>query len=292
MFDNDNNSKNKSFINQLHAKIYIYTNSGKNWLTFGSANATNRGFLKNDEVLIELKAPRNFYENIKKYIENNKFFVELLIEEDDDLDGSDEDNSQEVLEELDNFKREVLEGSIEVKHSNSILTLVSNIRTLNDNVSVEVTPSSKVNFKKIQSILTWEIKSTEITGWFRFKLTKDGQSREFLLNDELFSLNDNYLKKIDEEAINKSSDYLKANIFSLLHDGNITTLKMREILKQEIAEDIYNHCSKNHFTHEYIYDLMLEKYAINKNEYNTLLRLLEKVDEYKPLFEILSKAKL
>jgi len=292
MFDNDDNSKNKIFINQLHAKIYVYTYNRKNWLTFGSSNATNRGFFKNSEILVELKAPSKFYENTKKYIENNKFFVELLIEENDDLDRNDEDNSQEVLEELDNFKREILNGTIKVMYQNSILILKSNISNISNDISVEVTPSSKVIFKNFQSILKWKIKSTEITGWFRFKLTKDGQSREFLLNDELFSLNDNYLKKIDEEAINKSSDYLKANIFSLLHDGNITTLKMREILKQEIAEDIYNHCSKNHFTHEYIYDLMLEKYAMNKKEYNTLLGLLKKVDEYKPLLEILPKAKL
>jgi hypothetical protein len=289
MFENDNNSKNKTFINQLHAKIYVYTNSGKNWLTFGSANATNRGFFKNDEILIELKAPSKFYQDTKKYIEKNNFFIELMKEE-DNLEESNEENNQEILDELDDYKREVLEGSIEVKYSNSILTLVSNIRTLKDNVSVEVTPSSKVSFKNFQSILTWKIKSTEITGWFRFKLTKDGQSREFLLNDEHFSLNDNYLKEIDKEAINKSLDYLKANIFSLLNDGNITTSKMREILKQEITEDIHNHCSKNHFTHEYIYDLMLEKYAMNKNEYNTLLELFKKVDEYKPLLKILPKA--
>jgi len=112
-----------------------------------------------------------------------------------------------------------------------------------------------------------------------------------LVNDTLFKLDKNYLKAIDKEATDKSLDYLKANIMSLLTDGNITKSKMRENIKQEIEDDMHNHCSKNSYTQEYIYDLMLDKYAMNKNEYNTLLGLFKKVDEYKPLLDILPKAK-
>ncbi len=291
MFNEDKNSNDKIFINQLHAKIYVYTYNGRNWLTFGSSNATNRGFFKNSEILVELKAPSKFYEDTKEYIEKNKFFVELLINEEDDLDRSDEDNSQETLDELDDCKREILNATIKVKYQNSILILESKINEIDNDIKVVVTPSSKVSFKSFQSTLTWKVKSTEITGLFGFKLIKDGQSREFLINDEEFELKENYLESIDKEAMNKSLDYLKANIFSLLNDGNITTSKMRDTLRKEIEDGIHNHCSKGSLTHEYIYDLMLDKYAMNKNEYNTILKLFKKVDEYKPLLEILPKAK-
>ncbi|HIP26136.1 MAG TPA: hypothetical protein EYG80_00585 [Flavobacteriaceae bacterium] len=290
MFNEDKKFNDKVFINQLHAKIYVYTNNGKNWLTFGSSNATNRGFFKNSEILVELKAPSKFYEDTKKYIETNKFFVEFLINEEDDLEGS--DNSQEILDELDDYKREVLSGTIKVIYQNSILKLESNINNIANDITVEVTPSSKVSFKNFQSTLTWKIKNVEITAWFRFKLTKDGQSREFLLHDENFKLDKNYLKAIDKEAVDKSSAYLEANIFALLNDGNITKSKIRDIQKQEIEEGSHNHCSKMNYRNEYLYDLMLDKYAMNKSEYNTILGLFKKADKYKSLIDILPKAKV
>lgn len=289
MFDEDKNSNDKVFINQLHAKIYVYTNNGKNWLTFGSANATNRGFFHNSEILVELKAPSKFYENTKNYIENNKFFVKFLID-DEVLDEDIEDNSQEILAELDDYKWDVLNGTITVKYQESSLILESKMNEIDNDITVEVTPSSKVSFKNFQSTLTWKVKSAEITGLFRFKLIKDGQSREFLMNDKDFKLDSSYLKAIDKEARDKSLDYLEANIFSLLKDGNITKLKTRDTLRQEIEEGMHNHCSKGSLNDEYIYDLMLDKYAMNKNEYNTVLKLF-KVDEYKSLLEILPKAK-
>ena len=291
MFSKDESPNEKVFINQLHAKIYVYTYNGKNWLTFGSANATNRGLFKNNELLVELHAPSNFYRDTKKYIETNKFFTEYIVDNNEEFDDSGEENSQEILDELDTLKREILDIKIEVRYESQTLMLISQIEDVTDAITIEVTPSSKVSFKNFISELSWKVKNTEVTGWFRFKLKKDGQSREFLLNDENFKLDKNYLKSIDKEATDKSSEYLKANIFALLTDGNITKSKMRETIKQEMEDGMHNHCSKSSNTQEYIYDLMLDKYAMNKSEYNTLLRLFKKVDEYKPLLEILPKAR-
>jgi len=289
MFIRDDSSNETVFINQLHAKIYIYTKNGKNWLTFGSANATNRGLFQNDEVLVELHAPSNFYRKITQYIEENKFFTKYIIDSNEDF--GDKDNNQKILDELDTLKREILDIKIEVRYESQTLMLISHIENVTDDIKIEVTPSSKVSFKNFTSELSWKVKNTEVTGWFRFKLIKDGQSREFLLNDENFKLDKSYLKSIDKEATDKSLDYLKANILALLTDGNITKSKIRETIKQEMEDGMHNHCSKNSNTQEYIYDLMLDKYAMNKSEYNILLELFKKVDEYKPLLEILPKVK-
>jgi len=291
MFYNDKDSNDKEFINQLHAKIYVYTNNGKNWLTFGSANATNRGLFKNNEVLVELHAPSNFYRDTKTYIEENKFFSEYIIDNNKELDYIEKDNNKEILDELDTLKRKILDIKIEVKYERQTLKLLSHIEDITDDIKIEVTPSSKVSFKKFKAELSWKIENSEVTGWFRFKLIKDGQSREFLVNDGEFKLDKKYLKAIDEEAMKKSLKYLEVNILALLTDGNITKSKMRETIKQEMEDDMHNHCSKGSNTQEYIYDLMLDKYAMNKSEYNTLLGLFKKVDEYKPLLEILPKAK-
>jgi hypothetical protein len=289
LFLKDENVNDKIFINQLHAKIYVYTKNHRNWLTFGSSNATNRGLFKNDEILVELKAPLNFYKDTKNYIETNKFFTEHIVDEHEEID-EDEDNIQEILDELDDQKRKILDIKIKVKYEKKNLILKSKIEDTND-IKIEVTPSSKVSFQNFKSQLSWKVKTAEVTGWFRFRLEKNGQSREFLVNDASFKLDKNYLKAIDKEATDKSLDYLKANIMSLLTDGNITKSKMRESIQQEIGDDMYNHCSKNSYTQEYIYDLMLDKYVMNKSEYNTLLGLFKKVDEYKSLLDILPKAK-
>jgi hypothetical protein len=292
MFMKDDSSNEKIFINQLHVKIYVYTMNGRNWLTFGSANATNRGLFKNNEILIELHAPSNFYRNTKKYIQTNKFFTECIIDNNEKLHDNEEEKSQEILDELDTLKREILDIKIEVRYESQTLILISNIEDPIDDINIEVTPISKVSFKNFTSKLAWKVKNTEVTGWFRIKLTKDGQSREFLLSDEKFELNRNYVEAINKEAIDKSTDYLKANILALLTDGNITKSKIRETLKQEMEDGMHNYCSGGNITQEYIYDLMLDKYAMNKSEYNILLGLFKKVDEYKPLLEILPKVTL
>jgi len=103
LFLEDKGSPSKIFINQLHAKIYIYKKNYNNWLTFGSANATNQGLsIKeklNNEILVELKAPKDFYGDTKNYIEKNKFFIEYIASKNEEVE-TDEDNSQEILKEL------------------------------------------------------------------------------------------------------------------------------------------------------------------------------------------------
>jgi len=289
MFEKEKNVSNKVFIHQLHAKIYVYKKNHKNWLTFGSANATHRGLSKNDEILVELKAPRGFYENTKNYIETNKFFVELEVQ--DKVDDS-QDNSQKILDELDDIKRKILNLKIKLEYKDEKLVLKSTMEELEEGIKIEVTPSSRISFQHFKEKLFWKVEESEITGWFRFRLSKEGESREFLFNDEDFEIQEDYVKNVEKEASEKSLDYLKANIFALLNDGNITKSKMRESIKEDISDGMHNYCSKRVDTHEYIYDLMLDKYAMNVSEYNTLLGLFEKVDEYKSLLDVLQKAEV
>ena len=289
LFDNDKKFNNRISINQLHAKIYI---SEPETLIFGSANATNRGFRANNEILIELEAPSDFYSDVKKYIKDdkNKLFVKLQKEY-----ATVEEKESKLVDELfDNNKRIIVNGSITVKYENKKLILKSSF-VFDESVKIEVTPVSKNSFKIYQDCLVWEnLKNIDITGWFRFKLTVESESREFLMSDEEFQLNKQYLKSIEEEANDKSDRYLEAHLISLLSDGRITSFEHRNTIKKDKDEDMYNYCSKQERNEDNLYDLLLDRFSSSKYHYNQALSIMKKLnkDGYKELLEILPKATL
>ena len=244
--------------------------------------------LKNDEVLIELKAPTKFYERTKKYIETNRFFIECKPK---GLTPLKKEKDEEILKELDLRKSEILKKwKIEVLYKSGNLVLLLKMNKFQSGIKVEVT-ASQIDFRIIQPKLIWKVKETEITGWFRCRLSKEGKIREFLLNDEKLHLNKTYLDQIDKKAIKESQNFLESNILALLKDGNITNQRIRENIKEEIDDGTYNYCAKNLYLEEYIYDLMLDKYTTNKCEYNILLDLFQKSNKYKPLLKVLPKVR-
>ncbi len=290
LFDDDKES-NKISINQLHAKIYI---SYPKTLIFGSANATHRGLRTNNEILIELEAPNNFYIDTKKYIQDdkNKLFVKLQKE----YETQDKDKKLESLNQLlDYSKRIIVNGNINVEYSveDRQLTLKSTYISIDDVIKMEVSPVSKNSFKEYKDILIWEnMKYIDITGWFRFKLSIQSVSKEFLMNDEKFKLNEQYLKSIKKEANDKSEKYLEAHLISLLNDGRITSFEHRDSIQKDKDEDIHNYCSKQERNEDNLYDLLLDRFSSSKEHYNQALLIMKKLnkDGYKELLEILPKA--
>lgn len=285
---NDDKESNKISINQLHAKIYI---SYPKTLIFGSANSTHRGFRSNNEILIELEAPNNFYIDIKKYIQDdkNKLFVKLQKE----YEVQDKDKKLESLNQiLDNNKRIIVNGNIKVEYKDRQLVLKSRYMLVDDAIKIEVTPISINSFKEYKDILVWKnMKNIDITGWFRFKLTIQGESREFLMNDEKFQLDKEYLKSIEKEANDKSEKFLEAHLISLLSDGRITSFQHRDVIQKDKDEDIHNYCSKQERSEDNLYDLLLDRFSSSKEHYNQALSIMKKLkkDEYKELLEILPR---
>jgi len=286
LFEKDKDAKVKNLINQLHAKIYIYTKNRKNWLAFGSLNATNRGFTKNDEVLIILKAPKDFYNQTKKYIENEKrkIFVKAnVIKSKDELEKI--EKKQKVLDKIDKLKNTFLQNSDILKVNYKDKKLKANIKSIELNsILMQISPVSKVDFKQYSSKLEWNVIESEITGWFRFLLTLDGYSREFLVEDKEFQIDDVYKKAIEKEAMDKSQEYFEANIFALLSDGNISFSNL--VKEHGLESDDTSHCYSSTIDDD-IVDLMLDRYATSKEVYKSVYKLLSQNKIYKNIIDVL-----
>lgn len=287
LFIDDKTANNQISINQLHAKIYITKN---NRLIFGSANATRRGFRKNDEVLIELKAPTHFYGDTKQFIQNNKLFIALKKDyNDEELSNKKEEELKELL---DDTKRLVINVEIKVKYENKRLQLDVHLKNIDSNINIDITPVSQNKFKNYKDDLIWKVKDSEITGFFRFRLKIENQTTEFLMIDKTFDLKKCYLIDIEKEAIEKSEKYLEANLISLLSNGRITSLEHRSNLQKDKDDDLYNYCSKIERYEDNLYDLLLDRYSSSKEHYNQALTIMKKLnkDGYAQLLKILPKA--
>ena len=276
--------------NQLHAKIYVYKKDNQNWLTFGSANATERGFNRNDEILIHLKAPSGFYKHTKEYILDDKkrTFIQFIPKE----KSLEEKEKVEILDILDDVKSNILaDGINEVKYKSKTKNLTMKLKDidLRSDVNLLISPISLNQLKQFEEDLKWEIKEeSQITGWFRFILLKDGFSREFLIKSELDISETNYIKEIMQEAADNSQKFLDANIYALLSNGKVLAGQ-----KQFNSTDTSNseeHCYSHEITED-IVDMLLDRYAADEALYQSVLCLISKSDKYKKLIDILPRAK-
>ena len=281
--DKDETEENNELINQLHAKAYIYKKIPPNasqevtYLAIGSTNATNRGFEQNYEVLVELKGKQTLFKNIKDYLENKKnkkipFIIFTPKEK-----SKEQEEKQKIQEELDEVKQNLIDKEIISKYEPSVKTISLDFvqLELNFGIKLYITPASfnsKIEFHNVDN-LSWILtQDSQITGWFKFILTKSGFSREFLIDTKLDMEETKYLEAIKSEAANYSDKYFFNNIDTLLKNGKVALGQTIERSKNE-DKDMEQCYSKKSLENGRV-DLLLDTYATDKELFLRVIDLL------------------